>query len=345
MERPLRLNIRYKSIQALRAFAAIYVTLYHTQYWWDQHADATRGLFRYGNAGVDLFFAISGFVIFLTVRESVNGVYPFLLFLKRRLIRIYPVFWLYAFLFLALGWVDYQYRGIVPFLQSLFFLPGHKGILIISWTLQYEVYFYLLAALCVLDKKFRWLAVAVACIAAVQVLINLVAPQFNFIPASGLYNQFVLEFFIGGAATFAIGKMKRGYATALAIAGAVFFFLPHSNTLGSVINFGLPSALIIIGLTNLEFAGKLFVPRWMVVLGDASYSLYILHILISVMLPGRAEGEVVSKPVILLSVLAVVGISVVAYFVVEKPLLKFLNKYLFPSLRSPGKLEKNLLAP
>ena len=70
------------SIQVLRGIAAVMVVMFH-------------GLgFQIGSSGVDIFFVISGFIMFHTNRNAFGLTGAAILFFKRRLLRIAPLYWL-----------------------------------------------------------------------------------------------------------------------------------------------------------------------------------------------------------------------------------------------------------
>jgi exopolysaccharide production protein ExoZ len=125
------------NLQAVRAFAAIAVVIFHFGL-----LPATTLSFPVGAAGVDLFFVLSGFIIAHSSARSARH------FLAHRLIRVVPAYWIataLATLFTlrhldpgeAFGWL----------VQSLFYLPGPGGrpaLIFVGWTLVYELAFYLL---------------------------------------------------------------------------------------------------------------------------------------------------------------------------------------------------------
>jgi len=144
------------SVQALRAFAAWVVVCHHfMQIFFDFKASGPVGQFfvSKGAVGVDIFFVISGLVIFLSTQ---NSDMPARRFILHRLIRIVPAYWLYTaamalLLLIAAPMLPHQVIGWQNFLLSLVFIPsenpGGYGLyptLNVGWTLNYEMFFYLL---------------------------------------------------------------------------------------------------------------------------------------------------------------------------------------------------------
>jgi exopolysaccharide production protein ExoZ len=79
----------FQSIQALRGIAAVMVTIFHAGLRFDQ----SETTFRVGNAGVDIFFIISGFVMWTVAARRPGG--PFA-FLRRRFVRLVPLYWFWT---------------------------------------------------------------------------------------------------------------------------------------------------------------------------------------------------------------------------------------------------------
>lgn len=156
------------SLQALRAIGAGMVFLFHAQ------------VLRFGYIGVDIFFVLSGFIIFwvhfhhlskenlTTFISEINNFSQkskqfsqknsqktsvFLSYFYRRCIRIYPTYWVFCGGFLFAIWIrggllsDFYMFNWWAFWQTFFLTPLHPTFLVVSWTLSYELYFYLLVGL------------------------------------------------------------------------------------------------------------------------------------------------------------------------------------------------------
>jgi peptidoglycan/LPS O-acetylase OafA/YrhL len=107
---------KLNNLQVLRAFAAVSVALYHTFY-------ILPGMQIFGSFGVDVFFVISGYIMARILHKSPD------FFLRRRIIRIVPPYWLFTFLIYVVALVappvaphdpcDLDGTGEEPFLHSL----------------------------------------------------------------------------------------------------------------------------------------------------------------------------------------------------------------------------------
>src|ERR1035437_4102962 len=157
------------SLQILRAIAAWLVVYHHyMQGFHDFNYSTEVGHFfsSVGKFGVDIFFVISGFIMFFTLKR---GNYTALDFMLRRMIRIVPVYW---FMTLVLIPVIYFFPSanvarnnwnITSLAYSMLFIPhnnptgiGLYPFLTVGWTLNYEMFFYLWLSLMLLVFRQSW---------------------------------------------------------------------------------------------------------------------------------------------------------------------------------------------
>jgi exopolysaccharide production protein ExoZ len=137
------------SIQYLRAIAALSVLMTHTLQW--PLPEMNMYLLKTGRLGVEVFFVISGFII---TTIAGDGRFDPRVFLNRRARRIIPTYWAATLLITALAIaLPSQFRTTVPtiegLLKSLLFIPSQEPkapLLLLGWTLNFEVFFYLLFA-------------------------------------------------------------------------------------------------------------------------------------------------------------------------------------------------------
>ena len=140
---------KYTLIQVLRAFAAIFVMLYHaTNHYNLKGLSFLSDFFKTSFLGVDVFFVLSGFVIYFSSRTYIKNK-DYLSFIKKRIIRIFPSFWLFLLLPLTLVFLFFPYYVSVKsafeplhYLQIFFLLFDHLTISQVTWTLSFELYFY-----------------------------------------------------------------------------------------------------------------------------------------------------------------------------------------------------------
>lgn len=269
------------SIQALRGFAALLVVFLHVsggvQEFYGEHLMAK--LFSCGYIGVDVFFVISGFIMMYVHEKDLGKPERWMNYARKRLSRIYPPYWI-AFLapfiiyYLQDRIGDGKEMSFQGAFSSFFLLPQEgRTILVVSWTLVYEMFFYLLFGILILHLRLGfvcmglWAGLIIVC---------------NLFPISFPINQWIdlrnLEFFLGIAV--ALG-LKRGWIPSLdwvwrsgllLFLGAVAWvaLLPPS--------FGWPAALATaVLIAGSAHSNRLSFPTWLLFLGEISYSLYLVH--------------------------------------------------------------------
>jgi exopolysaccharide production protein ExoZ len=332
-ERALAVPRTIEPIQHLRAVAAIGVALHHSiaqVYGNNGHAYG-----RLGAAGVDLFFVISGFIMWVTAisRDEAPGK-----FVLKRLLRIVPLYWLVTTLVLAIVLVKPQLMRSASFdaahaVASYLFIawphPKFTGmfwpVVVPGWTLDYEMFFYAIVTVS-LAFALRWRAMIIcAVLVALAVLGSTLAPM----TIAGFYTDpILLEFALGiaiGVCFTRRAALPRGVAYALIVLGMGLFVVlgPLETDANRLVCWGVPMALLVLGSVN---APTILPGRAFRVLGDASYSIYLTQF--CTIAPAAAVVNSVfhgaaGKVLATVALIAVaVGGGVVAYGLVERPLTR-----------------------
>ena len=326
------------SVQYLRGLAALLVVIAHSA----AHPvpNPTIEEARLGQFGVALFFVISGFIM---VAISGPGPIDPLAFLKRRIVRIVPLYWLFTTLAAALAlFLPALFETTVftwpHYIQSLLFLPheapvrgGTSPLLSLGWTLNYEAFFYLAFALCAALAATRRVVV-LTLVFGVLAVIGVVARPLQ--PALGFYaTQELLAFCAGAwiALLFMKGRIGAIPPVLLPIAGAAgltYAFVldraPQDSLLSFIAVVTVSSALLVGGLQRESRLPRL---RLLEAMGDASYSTYLVHMF--VVGAARAIFEKVMPhagvAIFVGAVAVVVVVSLTAGFyvhvLIEKPML------------------------
>ncbi len=284
-------------IQAARGIAALLVVLYHAERalalpQYIGHPPLA-GITRFGHAGVDFFFVLSGFVIFYVHRADLGqpgrktSRVPSALprYAIRRAARIYPPYWAITGILLILGVAAHgpsSVPGPLPLLQSLLLLPGdHELVLGVAWTLVHEMTFYVLFALAILDKRLAAAAVLIYATLGWAMLPPWAEPLRCW--GATWYDAL---FPIGIGAAWITLHIPVPRPRTLALLGAAAFLLmglaENAGLLPAVgpsgrLAYGLASAAIVIGIAQAERAGRLPVAAAFTALGAASYSIYLVH--------------------------------------------------------------------
>lgn len=355
---------RLESIQALRGIAALLVMFFHMaafqrQMAGDNAADIalTSGFWDQGWAGVDLFFVISGFIMVYVTRQTGRRFIDVRRFLMARITRIYPLWWVCAGIMAVYFWVTYglpaapdriagQSEAYSYAVKSFLLIPQTEvPILGLGWTLTHEMFFYIIfAAILFLPRKY------LPAVLILWALVTLAGSQFIRPAAFGrtipelMFSPLSLEFIAGGLAAYLICQKKIVRAKLFLLGGAVLAFLglllfpeitEASYTVSRVVVFTLPFVMLAYGWVGCEVNGTLGAPKWLSVLGDWSYSLYLTHYIVLItlrrlyrtMMPDHLSVGAVGVWDNIIFALLAVSISIIAaatfYRLIERPSLKF----------------------
>ena len=280
---------QFPLVQGLRAIAALSVAFAHIAH--DALiADPTAaGLASVVNAmpwtaGVDVFFVISGFVITHSSRALFQTPHAAQRFLARRIARIVPLYWTMTTVFLiTLSLLPQAINGAIGdagyILKSYLFIPGARpdGLveppLGLGWTLNYEMFFYLVFALFLRWRQAQAVA-SVCAVLAFAVLAQSLA-GFDAVALATWCNPIILEFCAGMLLALLPGRIAFPvWARAAAVVAAVIAFHLQPESWPRVIAQGLPAAVLVAAAALGKPARK---PLGFVRLGDASYALYLVH--------------------------------------------------------------------
>ncbi|HML29646.1 MAG TPA: acyltransferase [Hyphomicrobium sp.] len=282
------------SIQYLRGIAAIMVVLFHT-------ASAASGytwlpsVLLSGAGGVDIFFVISGFIMWQSTARTKIAPADFL---RKRVARIAPIYWLMTLVMCATPIISGTLaRGLVPdighTLASFAFIPWHSSrddpgiffpVYTPGWTLNFEMFFYLVFAASLWIADWHWRFLALITTFGLLVSIGCYAPKKSV--AAWMLAPIILEF-AGGICIGVWAETQSTLSAPVAAATIVAGFVAMGATaepgfvqMFRVIHWGIPAILIVLGAVELERNRR--IPSWPLLLlsGDASYSLYLTHLFV-----------------------------------------------------------------
>lgn len=310
-------NKKLDGIQCLRAFAVMIVVFSHFSIIINDLAGISGPiniLTQNSPYAVDLFFFISGFIIVYTTKGNIpNRVVRFSDFAIKRILRIFPVYYICfaAFVLFVVIHDNYNSVGNIKFneiIKSFLLVPLNPydkppfygySLIVPAWTITYEVYFYIIFSITLLiTSRYR----AIVCSAILLIISILLQINFN--------GSFTID---AQSATITNGEHLSRFVFAsnpiifdfiIGMFIAEFFNSPYHKKIDSLMNilapaflcFGLASFVSMFrygyGLTHgaigalflfisvlyYDFSGKISYPRSLVYIGNISYSLYMSHV-------------------------------------------------------------------
>ena len=329
----------YLSIQYLRALAAIMVVIAHSNHKAMIYNVDLLNFVKIGGGGVDLFFIISGFIMCLTVDRNRQS---FTSFMKSRVIRIAPLYWILTCVALTVylinpNLVNSSSTHSTSIFSSFTLIPqGHPYLINNAWTLSYEFFFYLIFAsfLFSKDKQKLFTSIALIILVIVGLIFPPAHPKWVLNPATFITNPVLIEFVLGIVAYKIItNKMISLKIAAITTIVALILLIAHNfdcsllpTSLGRVITYGIPMFLLFVGFVSLE--SKMPKINLLYQLGMSSYALYLVHpfIITGITLVMRKIGLINIGP---LYVTALIVGSAIAGFLcykfIEMPIDRFLK--------------------
>ncbi len=334
-----------QSLQVLRALAVISISAAHihrsTGFLMNRNINfMPPKLFDWG---VDLFFIISGFIIFYVHRSDFGKPYKLREYLTKRFIRVYPAYWIAALLvspvFFIFPFIGSGYeRDFGVIIQSFLLIPQtHSPVLFVGWTLVHEIRFYLIFGLLIWLKK-SWGVILSFILIFSSILTYVIKPSgYSYLnpqnPTSYLFSYFNIEFILGAFGAYVMGltkpKLQKAYLIILIL--SYFIFLKFSNIdelEQRVFLLGVPFTIIVSFLGIYELKHSLKMPVILLYLGRASYSIYLTHVLFNgifirfLIIGGFSNSAHLQLIMLVVLLLSVIG-GCIFYSMIEKPLLGY----------------------
>jgi peptidoglycan/LPS O-acetylase OafA/YrhL len=346
----------FVTIQILRGIAALGVVYDHCA-----TEGGFNGLKHTGAWGVDIFFIMSGFIIAYIVSKNTEN------FMIKRIFRVVPLYFIATFsiVLVAIIFPDLIHGtkiSIEKIIKSILFIPykdelkQNSPILGQGWTLNFEMFFYLIMAFCVFfvkNKKY----LPILCSAVLIVLLFV----FNVVKAESLILEFyrsnhgglIPEFIYGLLLYFVYNCIKTKISVTpprlllvinlicIGIIISSFVYLIASDVMGIYfsenrnLQKGIPALLLVISLLFIEknINAENIVVRFLVLLGDASYVMYLFHyhiialfsrVIFQRFILNTTTIAVILK--LLFTIIVTIIISVYLYKLVDMPIQRKLKK-------------------
>ncbi len=345
------------ALQYFRAVAAILVVLYHAACVFGpggyQPVRAWEAMFLFGHAGVELFFVLSGFIICWIHYDRIGAAGEVPGYIRKRLVRIYPPVALVVIAWAALSFAAGMPMRPIEYLVSLTLIPFDFAYAPPAlWTLTHEMAFYALFLLAFIR---RWLFIAALLAWGVTgyalVMVPGLAEGRTIPPLVGSAYAFLFTF---GVVAFLIVRARPAIPAwgrvALGLIGLAIFAWAASRDvalqLGQVAPesaeraaraltpwFGIAATIWVVILADPAIRLKGRAHGLMMLLGNASYAIYLWHEIPQRVL-GRLIGSVgLAGPemrVVAIGLIVVSGVvlGVLVYQFVERPLLRRINAML-----------------
>jgi exopolysaccharide production protein ExoZ len=288
----------FVGLQYLRAGAAVLVVFYHfliSSVFMDSWFAGYVGLIKFGSIGVDLFFVLSGFIIAYSTFNSGNSPSR-IKFLLLRLVRIYPMYWVFSLCVLIIYISPFTKEHILDYeyvLKSLILLPQidsngkNLPLLIVGWTLILEMYFYL--TFCVFFALGKWKAFA--SLFVVMTLLFFIggtyssdSPLANLVSSPHIF-EFLLGYLIYNMHSHPnIADKFIEYKKIFILVSVCCFIIlfVYWDFLGAslfIIRGIFAAALVILAIQGTQ-TGVSRIGKASKLIGDSSYSLYLSHIIL-----------------------------------------------------------------
>jgi exopolysaccharide production protein ExoZ len=329
------------NIQVLRAVAALLVVFVHL----DQFLRAL-GVPPFGHGGVDLFFVISGFIMVYTTRSRPIGPVAFMV---NRITRIAPIYWLitlavYAVALAAPSLLQATSASLEQLAKSLLFIPFQKSnglvqpVLFVGWTLNFEMFFYAVFALGLMFPERRVGALVVMSLLAGLVLVGAVF-QPRGVVAEFYTRPIIIEFaagmalaWFGGGLTVASAVARRALTAVIVLGALALALVPlWAPDVSRVLTQGVPATVVATSAIVLHQSGVRWSSRVPLLLGNASYSLYLTHPFVTqaAQKAGKLLGLTPVVAVVLMAVtlVAVCVVGVITHLAIEKPLTRLAKAF------------------
>jgi exopolysaccharide production protein ExoZ len=237
--------------------------------------------------GVQLFFVISGMVIFSAHRRDIDRPSEFRAFLWKRFRRIYPLYWIFFLITVVwhhsvagLGGSFQRNPWVIASGTVLIHLFSTETNMVVAWSLFDEVMFYLCFSTLLINRSVGTL-----------VLAAWIGASFVFLFHPEIYWQviFAPDHLLFALGMFVAWRLEKG---SLSKPRIMFFaglgiFLTCTVVFGRVTNgvavrllAGAGAALGLLGAIDLEGRREWMIPNWIVFIGDGSYSIYLAHFMV-----------------------------------------------------------------
>ncbi|MCG3686178.1 acyltransferase family protein [Aliarcobacter butzleri] len=341
----------YSSLQIGRAFAAVLVLLFHLG--GIMSSERYFGIsefyipFSFGSSGVEFFFVLSGFIIYNAHKNDLSQPSKIYSYIKKRFIRIFPTYWIVFIIVYILALFssssDVLPKDIVIIVKSLLLFPqdvnivGGTGapVVAVAWSLQYEIIFYIFFAFLILNK-FTFFIFLLLFLFLQITYYGIISP----FPINFFLSHYIILFFMGIIVSkISEYSLKSIFIKYIGFIGFTLYIVTAFDTMLQydllkeyrIICYGIASSLIILFIVRIEIEGYNFKKfKKLNLLGNASYSLYLLHYPIMVVIAkifvilDLVSYEISTAIIAFLIIFFIcIIVSIIFHLKIEIPIIKF----------------------
>ncbi|MEN5309423.1 acyltransferase [Chryseobacterium cucumeris] len=327
--------MKLNNIQILRGISALLVCCFHFRETINLPGlNLGDILFNKGSIGVPVFFIISGFIMAFTTQRINFSRDPFqqiTLFYKRRVIRIVPLYYLLTFAIMIPGGSFFLYfhgAGLYELIHSLLFLPTKKEfpVLFLGWSLNFEMFFYLIFGLSLFFKEKRYYFIVGFFILTTMLgyCVHFDSPYLKMVTHS-----LNLYFVVGILFALLLNQytVPKKWAAIVSVIGITSFILVLLSIIpigNDWVKLAIISTFVFSFLTFdyiFHFEGN----KFLIFLGDISYSLYLSHPFVEIVLKRFKVEGYLNIPFFLLKIVLVIIVASLLYYFVEKRVTHYLK--------------------
>ncbi|MGG0492187.1 acyltransferase [Priestia megaterium] len=339
------MRVKFQLIQSLKAVVAMLIIFGHIGAVMFEKLNydflSIHHLGRTG--GVDFFFILSGFLIYYVYQKDI-GKKRVNQFLLKRIIRIYPLVWLFTLISIPIYFLVPSFGGghekeLSVILKSLSLYPQHEPVLGATWSLSHVILFYLIFTL-ILKKP--TLGKTIATLWSISIIVLwIISPSFitKYYEMKFIFSPHNLEFLLGAVASHITLKYKIKFGELFLLAGTAGFIFTWLNTLNSfiplevTIGYSLSSLCIILGAYSIDSQQKLKINKLIDVFGNSSYSIIITNLPFIILFAKAFDALNVfdligyTPAIVILIILTMIG-GVTVHMLIENPISSHLKKRL-----------------
>lgn len=339
-------------LEVLRGLAALVVLLHHAlatiQLPWTYNRTFFWDFFSTGQFGVDIFFVLSGFIIFYTNPRDGKSAKEILKYGLKRTARIYSIYWIICLAFIPLVLLIPSASGNNPdpsaanILQSVFLFPYETSpMLVVAWTLKFEIMFYVLYVPFLIAREWGW--ILWSSIAASASIVAVTGTDIGNVWIEQILSLRTIEFLLGGLVCIIVKKRLPAKPTlwiAMGTFGLLLVAILELNygrefLVVNYLYYACAASFLVFGLVGLEWKGArgMISNRKLVALGSYSYSIYLVHYpvqqlltKIALKITGPSPGDIVVMGVFVFVVVTSLFAGIVFSRMIEFPILRYIKR-------------------